>query len=258
MKYEGLTNRTVWITGADSGVGHALASALARARNYVFVSACEAEKLWSLKQAHPENVFVLPMDVNSGASLAAAEKTLREQTDHLDTLICCEGACEYDDGPQLSTDMFERVTQANYLGAVATVRIALPLLRQSNNRPHIAALSSLAALLPFPRAAAYGASKAALEYFLQSLRVDIRDDNIDVSIVRSGLADSAIGWRNDFAPPASITSQNAAEQILSALSKRKMFADFPRKMAVPLKLLRLAPVLWMKTFAPKFRKSQLL
>ncbi len=253
-----MTNKTVWITGASSGIGHDLARALAKARNFVYVSARSEKKLNALRDAYPQNIFVVPLDVGDLESFKEAEKQLKGHTDHIDCLIACAGTCEYDNDISLSSALFERITKINYLGVVETVRVALPLLRNSSNNPHIVGVSSLASVMPFPRAAAYGASKAALDYFLQSLKIDIQDQGIDITIVRPGFVDTPLTKRNDFDMPFLMSTDAAVKEILKAIDSRSMFADFPRKMSLPLKLMRLFPSLWMKSIAPKFRKTSLI
>ncbi|WP_158658092.1 SDR family NAD(P)-dependent oxidoreductase [Agarilytica rhodophyticola] len=254
-----MSNKTIWITGASSGIGFDLAKLLAKHRNYLYISARSEDKLLALKAQFPDNIFVLPIDVGDSASLAKAEEVLHQQTDQLDMLISCVGTCEYDDVPALQAEQYERLTRVNYLGTVETVRIALPLLRKSASHPHIVAISSLAALVPFPRAAAYGASKAALEYFLQSLKVDIASDNISISIVRPGFVDTPLTQQNDFDMPFLMPSDLAAKHIVKAITKRKMFIDFPKQMSIPLKIMRFLPsFFWMKICAPRFRKPEVL
>lgn len=253
--FKGDGKRIYWITGASSGIGMELARALAKERHYVFVSARSEEKLACLKEAYPENIGIIPLDVTDPLSMATAEKLLREKTDHLDTLVACAGTCEYDDNLRLPVDLYDRVTRTNYLGTVETVRVALPLLRKSRLSPHIAAVSSLSAVVPFPRAAAYGASKAALDYFLQSLQIDLKPENISVTSIRPGFVDTPLTQRNDFDMPFIISSKDAAARIVKALHKRPMFFDFPRRLAIPMKIMRCFPSFWRNVVAQKIKKE---
>ncbi|MFL0800555.1 MAG: SDR family NAD(P)-dependent oxidoreductase [Agarilytica sp.] len=248
--------RTFWVTGASSGIGLEIARLLAKDRNYVFVSARSMNKLECLREAYPENIHVIPVDLQDAASVAHAEREINKHTDHLDSLIACAGTCEYDDGLRLSTALFSKITQVNYLGVVDAVRIALPLLRRSTNRPHIAAIGSLSSVIPFPRAAAYGASKAALDYFLQSLKIDLFPENIDVTIIRPGFVDTPLTQRNDFDMPFMLSSKDAAQKIIRGLHKRPLFYDFPAKLSIPLKIMRFMPGVWMRMAAQKFKKAE--
>lgn len=246
------------MTGASSGIGLEVARLLAKQRNYVFISARSEDKLESLREAFPENISVIPLDLSCSVSIAAAESRIKRHTDYIDTLIACAGVCEYDEGLHLSSSMFERITRINYLGVVETVRIALPLLRGSKNSPHIVGVGSLCSIVPFPRAAAYGASKAALDYFLQSLKVDLVDEKIDVSIVRPGFVDTPLTQKNDFDMVFLMSSKAAAERVVGSLSARKLFFDFPLKLAIPLKIMRFLSWFWINYIAKKFRRAEML
>ncbi len=256
MGTSGTDKRTYWVTGASSGIGLEIARMLAKERNYVFVSARSMHKLECLREAYPENIHVIPIDLRDVTSVDNAEREINTHTDHLDTLIACAGTCEYDDGLKLPRELFSKITQVNYLGVVDAVRIALPLLRRSANRPHIVAIGSLSSVIPFPRAAAYGASKAALDYFLQSLKIDLLPENIDVTTVRPGFVDTPLTQRNDFEMPFMMPSKEAAQRIVHALHKRPMFYDFPARLSIPLKVMRFMPGVWMRMVAQKFKKAE--
>lgn len=247
--------RTFWVTRACSGIGLELVRLLAKQRHFVFVSGRSKGQLALLHDAYPENVFVIPMDLRCPLSVVKSETMLKKHTDHLDTLITCVEECEFDDGLRLSSELFERMTWANYLGVVETVRVALPFLRHSENLPHIVGVGSLSSIIPFPGAAAYGASMAALDYFLQSLKVDLAQDNIDVSIVRPGFVGSCFAFTNYFDGMMIVSNKKVAEKILTALKSRRLFFDFPFGFSLSLKILRLLPFVWVKYFALKFKNS---
>lgn len=258
MKSVSDNKRTFWLVGASSGIGLALARELAKQGNYVFVSARSVDKLQALRDVFPNNIEIIPLDLNNRQSIAEAEKTMRGHTDYLDTLIACAGTCEYDDHLQLPADMYERITRVNYLGVVESVRVALPLLRKSSNRPHICAVGSLSSVVPFPRAAAYGASKAAVDYFMQSLKIDLMKEMIDVSVIRPGFVDTPLTRRNDFDMPFIMPVEDAVLAILKRLDRRPMFLDFPGKLAIPLKIFSWMPSIWRSVIAPKMKKQEAL
>lgn len=253
-----IVGKTIWVTGASTGIGAELSRLLAASGNFVYVSARSEDKLQHLLASYPANIQPLPLDVGDIGSCDAAEKKLNAFTDHLDLVIICAGTCEYDDGPHLSLDVYERVMRTNFLGAINTVRIALPLLQNSSLGARIVGVSSLSALAPFPRAEAYGASKVALEYFLQSLKVDLADQNIGVTVVRPGFVDTPMTEKNDFSMPFIISCRSAADKILMGIAKEKLFVNFPWKMSVPLTLFGMLPRLWLNSIAPKFRKTETL
>ncbi|MFL0811581.1 MAG: SDR family NAD(P)-dependent oxidoreductase [Agarilytica sp.] len=256
MNTDAGNRRTYWIVGASSGIGLEIAQLLASERHFVIASARSEEKLEALQRRYPTNVAVVPLDVSDRFSIEEAEIKLRDVTDHIDTLIACAGTCEYDDHLKFPREMYESITKVNYLGVVECVRMALPFLRESNNRPHISAIGSLSSVVPFPRAAAYGASKAAVDYFMQSLKIDLKVDGIDVTVIRPGFVDTPLTEKNDFDMPFIMASSDAAKCIVEKLDRRPMFLDFPSRLAFPLKLMRLVPSFWMRIVAPSMKKQE--
>ncbi len=247
--------RTFWVTGASSGIGRELVRLLAMQRHFVFVSACSEDPLALLGDAYPENISLIPMDLTCPHSIEKAGAILKMHTDHLDTLITCAGVCEVDDDLRLSSDGFERVTRRNYLGSVDVIRVALPFLRQSENSPHIVGVGSLSSVVPLPGMAAYGASTAALDYCLQSLKIDLAHEKIDVSIVRPGFVGMTFAQENNFDQVLMTSSKNAAEKILHVLQCRRLFFDFPFRISFSLKIMRIFPSIWVNLIAPKFRRA---
>lgn len=211
-----------------------------------------------LHDAYPDNISLVSMDLTCRDSVESAEEMLNKRTDHLDTLIACYGECEFDGELRLSADIFERVTHTNYLGVVEAVRVALPFLRQSENTVHIVGVGSLSSGVPFPGAAAYGASSAALDYFFQSLKLDLDHDKIDVSIVRLGFSDASLFQENNSHINFNVSSKQSAEKILCVLKRRQLFFDIPFRLSFSLKVMRLLPFVWIKFIAPKFREVGIL
>jgi short-subunit dehydrogenase len=123
---------------------------------------------------------------------------------------------------------------------VAAVKYWLPLLVTSQ-RPQLAVVSSLAWLFPFTKAQAYGASKAALSYFTDSLRLDIADKGIQVSLIEPGFVDTPLTRKNDFAMPFMLPVEQAAARVMTAIDAGKLRYRFPKRLALSLSLLNLLP-----------------
>ena len=130
--------------------------------------------------------------------------------------------------------MIKRVNDINYMGFVYGIEAALPLLRESKD-PYLVGMSSTVAWTGLPRAEAYGTSKAAIRHFLESLRVDLDPEGIDVSIICPGFVKTPLTDKNDFAMPMRITSEKAAEYIIRGMSSRKHEISFPPLFAFILK-----------------------
>ena len=149
--------------------------------------------------------------------------------------------------------MFKRVFDVNFMGIVNGFDAVLPLVRKSPSG-HIAAVTSSVASLPLARAEAYGASKAAASYMLNSMRIDLKSINVDVSIIKPGFVESPMTDKNDFPMPAIIPAAKAAEKILRGLEKRKYEIYFPGRFTWPLRFLSILPMGLQQVFTKRFSK----
>ena len=116
----------------------------------------------------------------------------------------------------------------------------LPLLQKSDQGT-LAIVSSLAHLFPFTKAEAYGASKAALSYFADSLRVDLTDLGITVSLIEPGFVDTPLTQKNDFKMPFLLQVDDAAARIRKGLQAQQQRIRFPKRLVWSLHLLNLLP-----------------
>ncbi|MFO1390026.1 SDR family NAD(P)-dependent oxidoreductase [Cellvibrio sp.] len=249
-----ITGRCIWITGASSGLGRALAEQLAHAGNYVIVSARSQAALAQLAAQYPGKIKVLPIDLGRGLDLSEAASKLREITDYLDMVICAAGICEYEDNLSFNPQMYERTFDINFFGVVRTLNIALPLLKNAQLRPQFAVVSSLSTCVGFPRAEAYGASKAALNYFMRSLRTDLSHIPMDLSLIRPGFIATQLVKNNDFPMPFMMSAADASEYIIKKLQKRQFAIDFPKRLSWPLELWGFFSGPWYKWIAPKLTR----
>ncbi|RTR01522.1 SDR family NAD(P)-dependent oxidoreductase [Halomonas nitroreducens] len=229
----------IWLTGATSGIGRALAERLLAQGHRVALSARRPEALAELA-GNQDNALLLPLDVTDRQAVLAAGRRLEARFGGLDLVILNAGTCEYLDARDFDSALVERVFAPNVFGALYGVEAALPLLRRARaegGRPLLAATSSASAYLALPRAEAYGASKAALSYFLESLRLDLAGEGIDVSLIHPGFVKTPLTDRNDFPMPMRVSAERAAETILAGLAAHRLDIHFPRRFTLLLKLL---------------------
>ncbi len=233
----------IWLTGATSGIGRALALRLLDQGHRVALSARSESALVALADGR-DNALLLPLDVTDREATLQAAERLAEAFGGLDQVILNAGTCEYLDARHFDMALVERVFAPNLFGALYGVEAALPLLRRARaegGRPLLAAVSSSAAYVPLPRAEAYGASKAALSHFLESLRLDLDAEGIDVSLIHPGFVKTPLTDRNDFPMPMRIEVDAAAEAILAGLAKRRLDIHFPRRFTLLVKLMGILP-----------------
>src|SRR5690606_17479183 len=150
--------KRIWLTGASSGIGAALAERLLAAGHKVAVSARNEQALQALAARWPGRVLALAGDPAEPAHVRALGQRLSDVWGVLDQVILNAGTCEYLDANAFEAAMIERVVRANLFSAAHCVEAALPLLRRAS-QPHLVAVCSSVTFLALPRAEAYGASK---------------------------------------------------------------------------------------------------
>jgi short-subunit dehydrogenase len=240
-------SKTIWITGASSGLGRALAIKLAANGHRIIASARTAAALEQL--ALDSNIVAVPCDISDEQSLQRAIDVIKADHTYLDQVILNAGVCEYLDFPNPDWGSVRRVMEVNYFATVNCVRLALPLLMNASDqgrRSQVVAIASQVTAAPFPRAEAYGASKAALQYFFNSLRIDLVGEGIDVSVINPGFVDTPLTQKNNFAMPFLMDVDDAARRIIKRLDARPRSYSFPKRLSLVLLLSRLFPGLWQK------------
>lgn len=231
---------SILITGASSGIGRALALHYASAGYQVWAGGRSIEKLQQLCELHP-NILPLLCDITNFNAVKASVSQLPA----LDILLLNAGTCEYiDDAKHFDGALFERVITANVIAIGYCLEAWLPLVKQSGN---LAITSSSASFLPLPRAEAYGASKAAATYLARTLSIDLKKDNIHVSVIHPGFVKTPLTDKNDFSMPFLTTPEKAADIIFKGINNNKNEIHFPRVFTWLLKTLSLLPFfLWQK------------
>ena len=235
-----LKPRRIWLTGASSGIGAALAELLLQGGHRLAVSARRVEPLQALAKRYPQQVLVVAGDLSDAEQVRAIGEHIGQVWGALDSVILNAGTCEYLDAQAFEAAMIERVMRANLFSASYCIKVALPLLRLGN-RPHLIAIGSSVTYLPLPRAEAYGASKAALRYLLEALRIDLASEGIDVTLVSPGFVDTPLTAQNDFPMPMRWPVDKAARHIADRLDKRPFEIAFPGPFIFLLSLLAHLP-----------------
>ncbi|MBU2427369.1 MAG: SDR family NAD(P)-dependent oxidoreductase [Gammaproteobacteria bacterium] len=241
------------ITGASSGLGRALALQYAAAGWQVLAIARSGERLQQLSQQSPW-IRCLVLDLTDGAAVEASVAEIRQLMPRLDLLILNAGTCEYVDVADFELAAFDRTFAVNFFSVVAAVKYWMPLLQEST-RPQLAVVSSLAWLFPFTKAQAYGASKAALSYFTDSLRLDLTGQGVEVCLIEPGFVDTPLTRKNDFAMPFILPVEQAAARMIRAIDAGKLRYRFPKRLAFSLALLNLVPYRWRQKMAAGMRSE---
>ncbi len=225
----------ILITGASSGIGLALAQHFAREKRNVIACGRNPKKLSDVF-GNQENVSTLAFDVSMKEQVLAQSS----QVEQLDMLILNAGDCEYfDEVVPFDSEKFERIIKVNLLSMAYCLEAFLDKI-SPNGR--VVIVSSSVVLVPFARAEAYGASKAAASYLANSLAIDLASKNINVSLVEPGFVKTPLTDRNKFEMPFLISSEKAAEIIVKGINKNKSRIRFPSSLMIVLHLLSLLPI----------------
>ena len=232
--------RRIWLTGASSGIGAQMAEELLSSGARLALTAHTLAPLKALSDRYPGQVLLVPGDLTDSLQVREIGKRIIQAWGALDTVILNAGTCEYVDARHFDAALVERVMRTNLLANSYCLESALPLLR-AGSRPHLVGVVSSVTLWPLPRAGAYGASKAGLRYLLESLRIDLAQEQIDVTLVSPGFVDTPLTEHNDFPMPMRWPAHKAARHICQRLEKRPLEIAFPTLFIASLRLLANLP-----------------
>jgi len=239
--------QTLLITGASSGIGYALTQLYLAQGHRVVALARQMETLEALRQSYPDSCIPVPVDLTQAAAVEQLAANLQTRIGGVDVAILNAGTCEYVDVQNLQAAPFAQVMAINWQGFVNSLLLAMPLLRmqlQHRAEVQLVGVSSMASILPMPRSQAYGASKAAMEYMLNSLRVDLQQEPIAISIVRPGFVQTPLTARNDFPMPWSLTAEQAAEKIARGIARKQWLIEFPWPLVWLMHAIAWLPLCW--------------
>lgn len=234
-------SKHVLITGATSGIGKSLAELYASKGYSVYACGRNKQKLDELKKRG--GIIPLQFDqLNSSET-----KAVLGNLEPIDIAIFNAGDCEYiDDALHFDADMFKRVIDINLTSVGTLLQQVLPQLNRETDTAQLVLVGSSASMVPFTRAQAYGASKAGIAYLADSLYIDLKPQNIDVSLVLPGFIETPLTDKNDFNMPFLMSSDEAAERIYKGIAKRKRHIAFPKRLIWSLRFASCLPATWWR------------
>lgn len=231
-------NQVAVITGASSGIGWALAKELARHGCKVGLIARRASELTQLaEEIHQAGgaAAAVPADVGDRAQVLSAVESLRRQLGPIDLLVANAGVGVPTLLNPINVADVERTFRVNVLGLVYSIEAVLPeMLRRGVG--HLAGVSSLGAYKGMPGESAYCASKAAMNVYLEGLRIHLRNRGIAVTTICPGFIRTPMTAVNKFPMPFLMEADEAARRISRALARRKKVYNFPWQTALLMKL----------------------
>ena len=230
--------KRVWLVGASSGIGTAVAGELERRGARVALSARRIEKLNELAI---QDALLLPCDATDTASIASARAALLAAWGGVDLVIYLAG-----DYIPMRADTFdlavaEKVIAVNFNGAM---RLASEVLRDLRPGSGIAFVASVAGYRGLPKALAYGPGKAALIHFAEILHLELAPKGIGVWAINPGFVATQLTAKNDFSMPALMTPGDAALALVDGFRSSAFEIHFPKRFTRVMKLLAHLPYRW--------------
>ena len=236
-----IAGRAIWVIGASSGIGAALAEELLARGARVAISARRLDKLQAVSSGR---MMVAEADVTNRGSLDAAAARVGDELGGIDMVIFSAGFWQQMNVSAWDRDLFERHVEINLVGLNNCLGAVLPSMLQAGHG-RIVSVASVAGYRGFAGAEAYGATKAAQINMMESLRAAVAARGLDVTTVCPGFVRTDLTAGNKFSMPFMIEADQAAKSICDGLERGRMEIVFPWPMAVLMKVARLLPVrLW--------------
>lgn len=233
----------VWLIGASSGIGAALATALLARGAHVALSARRADRLAEFaaaSHAHPGAVLVLPADATDSESLAAAWAELQQHWGGCDVVFHNAGTHVPMRAWEIQAEHARDLINTNLIGAFNVLALVVPYFHQQR-RGGIALMGSVAGYRGLPTGLIYGASKAALINVAETLYLDLAPRRVNVWLVNPGFVKTPLTEQNPFPMPALISSERAAQEILRGMERGQFEIHFPKRFTRLMKILRCLP-----------------
>lgn len=232
-------DRRVWLVGASTGIGAALARALLARGAKVAVSARSAGRLRALVAGRGE-ALVLPLDVTKPDDFSGAHARIMKAWGGVDLAVYLAGTYQPTRAWELTVERARTHVEANLMGAYHMLPVVLPdmLARASGG---VALVSSVAGYRGLPKSLCYGPTKAALINLAEGLFLDLAPKGIGVYVINPGFVETPLTAQNEFKMPALMTPEAAAAEIVRGFERGQFEIHFPRRFTSWLKMLRQLP-----------------
>ena len=232
--------KIIWITGASSGIGKALAIKFAE-KGWTVVASARRESLLQELNKINQNIYSFPLDVTEIENCKLVANKIIEKFGGID--ICVFGTGMHDPKSEKSFNLnkIREIMEVNYFGTMNSINSIYEYFSEKKNG-QISIISSVAGYRGLPAAGAYCASKAALTSYAESLNFDMQMKNVKVSLISPGFIKTPMTDQNDFPMPMIKSPEFAANEIFKGLTEKKSFEiHFPKAFTYFLKFLQILP-----------------
>ncbi|WP_291862729.1 SDR family oxidoreductase [Marinilabilia sp.] len=252
-----LKNKIIWITGASSGIGQALAIALAYEGAHLILSARNEAKLGIIQKAcrrYTSFCIIEPLDLSKSENIDDHVDNVIKQTGSIDILINNAGVSQRALAMETPIEIDRRIMEVNFFGTVSLTKRILPYMLKQNSG-NIIAVSSISGKFGFPLRTTYSASKHAVQGFFESLRAELKNENIKVTIVSPGRIKTNISLNAittdgspynimDAGQAGGMSPEKCAKKIISAIKKQRKEVLIGNKEILMVYIRRWLPALY--------------
>ena len=246
--------KVIWITGASSGIGKALAIKFAK-NGWVVAASARRENLLKELQDINENIRPYPLDVTNIEKCKSTAKNIIYQLGGIEISVFGTGMHDPKSEKQFNLEKIRQIMEVNYFGTMNSINSVYEYYSEKKSG-QISIISSVAGYRGLPAAGAYCASKAALTSFAESLNFDMKMKSVRVSLISPGFIKTPMTDQNDFPMPMIKSPEFAANEIYKGLTVKKAFEiHFPKAFTYFLKFLQILPSsLYFKIVAKGMKK----
>ena len=233
-------DRRIWLVGASTGIGRALARNLTRKGARVAVSARTERALDTLVSGHEDRVLALPMDVTDPEAWASSLGRINAAWGGVDLVVFMAGAYAPLRAWDLDWARAAPMVETNLGGTLKGLAAVLPgLLKQGEGG--VVLVASVAGYRGLPQAVVYGPTKAALINLAESLYLDLHPRGLGVYLVNPGFVRTPLTDLNTFRMPALMEPEAAAQALIAGLERGRFETHFPWRFTAVLKALARLP-----------------
>ena len=234
-------NKNIWIIGASSGIGSALAQELSKQGANLIVSARREEQLLEvLKSCEGKEHMPLALDVADYAAVASDFEKIKSHYGDLDSVIFLAAIYSPHSEEPKEISFIHQMINVNIGGVYNMLDVVLPHYKEKG-AGQVAICASVAGYRGLPTGQPYCSTKAALINLCESLRVELKPKNIDVKVINPGFVKTPLTDKNDFPMPMMIEAEKAAQYIARDLIKNKFEIHFPKRFTFFMKILKVLP-----------------
>ena len=235
-----MVDKVIWITGASSGIGKALAIKFAKEGWKVAISARRENLLNEIAKTY-NDIFPYPLDVTDSKKCELVFNSIKERFKNVDISVFSTGIHDPKSEKSLDLNKVRQIMEVNFFGTVNTINAVYKYYKERKSG-QISIVSSVAGYRGLPAGGAYCASKSALTSFTESLNFDMKRKNVRVSLISPGFIKTPMTDQNDFPMPMIKTPEFAAEEIYNGLVKKNAFEiHFPKSFTFIMKILQILP-----------------